>query len=423
VQILFLFVVLMVLITCSVPIGFAIGGATLLTLAIFSDIPLVVITQNCFTGVDSFPLMAIPFFILSGFLMRSGGMAKRLVNVANIFVGFITGGLAMVTVLACMFFGAISGSSVATVSAIGSFMIPAMKEKGYNKAFSTALTSAAGTIGVIIPPSIPFVVFGVVTNTSIGSLFIAGIIPGFLLSIGFMIVAFIICKKRGYGGYDRVQWKDALTEIWEAKWALFAPVLILGGIYGGIFTPTEAAVVSVVYALIVGVFIYRELSLEIIIKACKDAMVINGITTFMVGFSSAFAAYLCLEQVPQQLFNLILVGITDNKILILLLINLFLLLVGCFIDNIAAVIILAPILMPILLNFGINPIHAGIFLTINLSIGMITPPYGSNLFVGCAIGGVRMIDMVKFMWPFLVSAIVVLLLVTYFPIFSMVLIK
>ncbi len=403
------------LLLLTVPIGYSIGIATLITLVTLSDIPLVMIAQNAIAGVDSFPLLAIPFFMLAGNLMSGGGIAKRILDFAEKCVGFVTGGLAMVTTITCMFFAAISGSAVATTSAVGTFMIPAMKDKGYDEAFSASLAAAAGTIGVIIPPSIPFVIYGVVTSTSIIDLFKAGVLPGILMGMALMVTSYIISKKHGYVGTPQ---RATVKEIWasfkEAIWALLSPVIILGGIYSGYFTPTEAAVISVVYSIIVGKFVYKELDNKAFYKAFKDTIVINGATTFMVGLSMAFAAYLSLQQIPTTIAAAI-TSVTSNKILLLFMINLFLLLVGTLIDNIPATIILSPILLPVVKEFGMSPVTFGIMLTMNLTIGFVTPPYGINLFVASAISNISIGRMMRFMKYLILALLIVLALVTYFP--------
>ena len=410
-----LFGSLALLILLSVPIGFAIGMSTVLTLIFFSDIPLVMVSQNAIAGVDSFPLMAIPFFVLAGQLMTSGGVARRLLDVAMALVGFVTGGLGMVATVASMFFSAISGSSLATCSAISSFMIPAMIEKGYDDGLSAAICASAANIGVIIPPSIPFVIYGVVTGTSIGDLFLAGIIPGILMGLSIIVVVYLQAKKLGYKGTGKWEgFRHLLKTVNEAKWALIAPLIVLGGIYGGIFTPTEAAVIAVVYSFIVGFFIYRELTLERIYQDLVETATVNGIITFMIGLSTAFASFLSMEQIPSAIAQGLL-GITDNPILLLLLINLFLLALGCIIDNIPATIILSPILLPVVMKCGVDPITFGVVITANLAVGFVTPPYGPNLFVASAVSGVPMDRILKWIWPLVGAMFAVVLLITYVP--------
>lgn len=410
-----LFGIFFILLILGVPIGYAIGISTLVNIVSFTNMPTMMIAQNSIAGVDSFPLLAIPFFMLAGNLMSSGGIAKRLVDFFQSFIGYITGGLGMVTIVVCMFFAAISGSAVATVSAVGAFMIPQMVNHGYSKGFSTALTAAAGTIGVIIPPSVPFVIYGVVSGASITQMFTAGFLPGILMGLALMIVCYIVSKKKGYKGNEE---RKSLTEIFhafiDAFWAIMSPVIILGGIYAGIFTPTEAAVVSVVYSFIVGVFVYKELNLKDAYKAFRDAIVVNGATTFMVGLSTAFAALLTMEQIPMKIASFI-TSLSNNGIIILILINIFLIIVGMFIDNIPGTIILTPILLPIVLGLGMSPITFGIMLTMNLAIGFCTPPYGINLFVATAISKVGMSVLTKEIMKFILALIVVLMLVTFVP--------
>ncbi|MGO1580900.1 MAG: TRAP transporter large permease [Peptoniphilaceae bacterium] len=409
-----LFGIFFVLLFLSVPIGYAIGIATLITMIKFTSMPTLMIAQNAVAGVDSFPLLAIPFFMLAGNLMSSGGIAKRLVDFFESFIGHITGGLGMVTIVVCMFFAAISGSAVATVSAVGAFMIPQMVDHGYSKAFSAALTAAAGTIGVIIPPSVPFVIYGVVSGASITEMFTAGFLPGILMGIALMIVCYIVSKKEGYKGSDfKKTKKEKIKAFKDAFWAILSPIIILGGIYSGKFTPTEAAVVSVVYSFIIGVFVYKELDVKGAYNAFRDAIVVNGATTFMIGLSTAFAALLTMEQIPLKIATFI-TSLSNNGVLILLMINLLLIIVGMFIDNIPATIILTPILLPIAVKFGMSPVTFGIMLTMNLAIGFCTPPYGINLFVASAVSKVKMENLTHHIIRMIFALMVVLILVTFF---------
>lgn len=414
-----LFGTLFVLLALSVPIGISLGVATAVTIFIFSPLPLVLIAQNAFTGMDSFPLLAIPFFMLAGSLMTYGGISRRIVAMAECLVGFITGGLAMVTIVACMFFGAISGSAAATVSAIGSFMVPMMVERRYNPAFAAAIISSAGTIGCIIPPSIPFVVYGVITGTSVSDLFIAGIVPGVVIGLALMVVAFFISKKEQYPRMSSFPtFKTVIKVFGESIWALLVPVIVLGGIYGGVFTPTEAAVVATVYALVVGKFVYKELTYAITLKAFKDAIMVIGATLFMVGLATSFASYLTMERIPVRVGSFIL-GFANSKLIVLLLINIVFLVIGCFVDNISSTIILTPIFLPIVTSLGMDPIQFGIVISIGLAIGFSTPPYGCNLFISSTISRVSVEKISLKLVPFILAMIVCQLLFTYFPAFSL----
>ena len=419
-----LVVILLGSITLSIPIGVGLGLATIITMSFTSEIPVIMVTQNAFSTLDSFPLLAIPFFILAGILMYHCGISKRLVDFADSLIGWISGGLALVTVLACMFFAAISGSGPATVSAIGSFMIPEMKEKKYEAGFATAITAAAGTIGVIIPPSIPFVIYGVIAGVSVGEMFIAGIIPGIIIGLGLMIVAYFSAKKNGYGEQVKVKptFRRVTKNFKEAIWAIIVPLIVLGGIYGGIFTPTEAAVVAVVYALFIGKFIYKELTMQKIIKSFKDTALINGAAVFPLALSMSFARYLTMEQIPVKLAQSLL-NISSSKNILVLVIILFFLIIGCFIDNLSSMIVLTPILLPVMIKFGIDPIHFGVFMCYALAIGFVTPPYGANLFVASGISGLSVEEISRNIVPFIAALIFSLLLITYIPGISMFLVN
>lgn len=414
-----LFSLLIVTIGLSIPIGITLGLSTGIAMWLTSDIPMVMLAQKSVTGLDSFPLLAIPFFILAGALMCNGGISRRLVNLAESLVGYITGGLAMVTVLACMFFAAISGSGPATVSAIGSFMIPSMKERKYDAGFAAAITAAAGTIGVIIPPSIPFVIYCIVAQCSIGDMFIAGIVPGVMIGVALMLVCYCTAKKRHYVSVtERPKFSTVWKAFREAFWALLVPVIILGGIYGGIFTPTESAVVATVYALFVGKFIYKELNYEVTMTAFKDAVLVIGATLFMVGLATSFASYLAMERIPIRIGGFIL-GYAHSKFLVLLFMNIIFLIIGCFVDNISSTIILTPIFLPIVKQLGMDPIQFGMMISIALAIGFSTPPYGCNLFISATISKQSVGAIAKRLVPFILAMIICLQLFTYVPWFSL----
>lgn len=416
IKILVLFGTMFLLMMIGSPIAVALGVATMVTMTATTNISLTTMSTACLSGLDSFPLMAIPFFMLAGNLMKSGGISRRILDFADAVVGWVTGSVGMVTVVASMFFAALSGSSPATVTAIGGITIPEMKEEGYDPAYATAITAAAGTIGVIIPPSIPFVIYGVVAQCSISDLFLAGIIPGILIGVVLMIVNYVTAKKHGFGHTKKFHAGHLLRTLGDSIWALLVPVIILGGIYGGIFTPTESAVAAILYSIFVGVFIYHELDLKSILEAFKETALINGQTTFLVGISMAFARFLTMSQVPGTLAKGIL-GIS-NPIAILLVINLFLLVVGCFIDNISSTVILTPILLPIVAGIGMSPIQFGIVMTVNLAIGFITPPYGCNLFFASAISNVSVVDIAKKILPMIGVMLIVLMALTFIPALS-----
>jgi C4-dicarboxylate transporter DctM subunit len=407
----------------SVPIGIALGIATLVTILYTGSIPIPFLMKELVTAVDSFPIMAVPFFILAGEIMGKGGISERLFKFANALVGNRTGGFAMATIVTCMFFAAISGSGPATVAAIGGIMIPAMVRQGYDKRFATAVVAAAGSIGVIIPPSIPMVIYGVVGGASIGDLFIAGIVPGILVGLSLMVWTYIYSRKKGYRGVgEPTSMKKILSSFWDAKWALLIPIIILGGIYGGIFTPTEAAVIAVVYGLIAGLFLYRELNYKEIPKILIDSSLTTATILIIVGSATAFGKLLTIEQIPNEVAQMML-SISESPLVIILLITVLLLIVGCFMDTLAAIIILTPILLPIALNLGYDPIHFGILMVVNLAIGFITPPLGVNLFVGSGISGLSIEELSKAIVPFFIAMLISLLLVTFIPQLSLFLVE
>jgi C4-dicarboxylate transporter DctM subunit len=398
----------------GVPIAISIGFASLLGL-IFSKMPTVYLAQGSFVAVDSFPLMAVPFFILAGNLMETGGLSKRLVRVANVLMGSYTGGLATVTVIACAFFAAISGSGPATVAAIGSIMIPAMIKKGYSKDFASAVAASGGALGILIPPSIVMVVYGVVGSVSIGDLFIAGIIPGIVISAVLIAVGYVISKKNGYSGTgEKFSFKEFVVALKDAFWALLAPVIILGGIYGGVFTPTEAAVVAVVYGFVVGAFIYKELKFDQIYNSLYKTAITVGSVMIIIGVATTFGRLMTMYQIPHKM-AMFLSTISQNKYVILMLINLFLLFIGMFMETLATVIILTPLLLPVVTNLGVDPIHFGILLVVNSEIGFLTPPLGVNLFVASNISKISIEKITKAILPFIIALFAAVTLLTFVP--------
>ncbi|UOQ91987.1 TRAP transporter large permease [Halobacillus shinanisalinarum] len=412
-----------VLLLISVPIGIALGVASLLTLIYTNTLPVEYIAQTLITSVDSFPIMAVPFFILAAEIMGKGGISNRLFTLANTLVGNKTGGFAMATIVTCMFFAAISGSGPATVAAIGGIMIPSMVKMGYDKKFATALVAAAGSLGVIIPPSIPMVIYGVVGGASVGDLFVAGIIPGCLVAAGLMVYSYYYSKKMGYRGTgEKFTFKRFYDAAWDAKWALLIPIIIIGGIYGGIFTPTEAAAVAVVYGLIAGLLLYRELNIKDLPKVFADSALTTATVLIIVGAATVFGRLLTVEQIPTKVANAML-SISESPIIIIMLISLLLLIVGCFMDTLAAIIILTPILLPIATEIGYDPVHFGIIMVANLAIGFITPPLGVNLFVGSGISGLSIESLSKAIVPFFVAMIVTLLLIIFIPQISLMFLK
>jgi len=415
-------VILFVCLMLSVPIGVSLGLSTAVAMAVATSTPTILVAQKAFSGLDSFPLMAVPFFMLAGSLMTNGGIARRIVEVADLLVGKITGGLGMATVAASMFFAAISGSAQATVSAMGTMMLPEMEKRGYDKSFATGLTATAGTIGVIIPPSIPFVIYGVASGASISDLFIAGFVPGILIGAALMTVCYVISKKRGYRGHGNTsvtgEKRPASKIIFSAIPALLSPVIILGGIYGGIFTPTEAAVVATVYSLVVGAFVYRELDWKALLASLRATADMCGLTALALGFSMSFANFLTMQQIPQKVAAWMTATFSQGWALriVILLILLF---VGLFVDNISSCMILTPVLLPIALATGMSDVHFGIVMTCALAIGFVTPPYGCNLFTASAISQMPIEKISKAAVPFIIAMFVCLLLITFIPGISM----
>ncbi|HJF51994.1 MAG TPA: TRAP transporter large permease [Butyricicoccus pullicaecorum] len=410
-----LFVTFILLLACSFPIAVSQSFASMFL--IFGDAPLSLesFTKAIMSGFSSFTLVAIPLFTFAGDIMGKGGISKRLINVAKLSLGNRTGGLGIVSIVACMIFAAISGTGSATVAAIGLIMIPEMLEAGYDRAYSASLVATAGTIGTLIPPSICMVVYAIAAGCSVTAMFTAGFPVGILVGAVLCIYCALSCRKRGYKPvYVKYTAKDWVKTIVEAIPSFLVPVIILGGIYGGIFTPTEAAAAGCVLGVIISVFVYKEVKLSDIPYMAFRSVIISAPVMFIIGVSTGFGRVLAITQMPSMIAEGIL-GITSNSVLLLILINLLLLLVGTFMETNAAIIILTPILLPIVTALGINPIHFGMIMILNLAIGFITPPLGANLFMASEISRVKFETLAKTIWPWIGAMIVVLIIITYIP--------
>ncbi len=433
-----LFIALFVLILMGLPVGFAIGGATMLAMYFFTDLNMAINAQYAYSGIFSFTVMAIPFFMLAGLIMSTGGIARKIVNFASTLISFVNGAIASVTVISCMFFGALSGSGMATTSAIGGMMIPEMKKRGYDPAYAATVVCFGGIVGPIIPPSLSFVLYGATTGVSISQLFLAGILPGILLGLLFLVTNIVICTINGTDLRSNKQTEaDELVPIGEAMkfrageiwrsfkdgfWALLSPVIILGGIYSGVFTPTEAACISVVYSIIISLFVYKDMNVKEMADVFLETAVLNGITSFLLGYSTVFSTFMTYEKVPQMITTF-LTNVSSNPLVVLIFVNIVLLFIGLFLDTVPAIIVMAPMLMPTVKALDINPVHFGVIMAVNLAVGLCTPPYGCNLFVGAAVAKISLESMFKHLWPFFIVALVGLTIITYIPWLSLVFIE
>jgi len=407
------------LIVLGVPVAFALGLAAIAG-ALWYGIPLEAVMLKISDAVDEFALLAIPFFVLAGAIMAEGGMAVRLVNLAKVFVGFIRGGLALVNVLASTFFGCISGSSVADTASVGTVMIPQMEKNGYPRVFATNITVCGSVQAILIPPSHNAVIYSLAAGgtISIAHLFLAGVLPGLLLGLTLMTMILVLAYRRDYPKGEVVSLQQAAKICVDAFWGLLTMLIILGGILSGIFTPTESAAVACIYAFIITMFVYRDYKWRELPLLIARVVRTVGMVMMLIGFAGAFGYMMALMRLPAQVTQFFL-SVTDNKYLTLLLINVMLLVLGCLMDMAPLIIICTPILLPVAVNIGVDPIHFGMILLVNLGMGLITPPVGATLFVGCAVGKVTMGEMVRSIWPFYLAMLFVLALVTYVPFFSL----
>ena len=413
-----LFVSFLSLLLIGVPIAFALGIASVLAVLATDIIPANFLAQSMFTGVDSYALLAVPLFVFSGVIMEYGGLSRRLIDAARAFVGHVTGGLAAVSLLATAVFAMLSGSGPATVAAIGGIMIPAMIREGYGKPYAAGVLATAGGVGIVIPPSIPLIIYGITTNTSIGDLFLAGFVPGFIIVVLLYLVSRHFAKKHGYGtGVPRASWKERLHALNRAKWTLLMPVVVLGGIYGGIFTPTEAAGIAVAYSALLAV-IYREIKLPQLPAMFKATILMSGIILIIIATASTYGRILTLERVPMKVSDF-LTGLPVPFWVILLLIMLILLIMGMFMETLAGIILMAPILVPVVTEMGMDPVHFGIVMILASMIGFATPPVGDNLNVASAISGLSIERVSLAALPYVAVLIAFLIVVTFVPQISM----
>ena len=397
----------------TVSVAVSIGLAAILGIQV-SGINMLISVKEMFSSINKFPLAAIPFFILAGNLMETGGISRRLVEFAKSIVGGVQGGLPMTCVLTCMIFAAVSGSSVATTFAVGAILIPALIKHGYPTSYAAALQATSAELGVIIPPSIPMILYGVSAEVSIGELFIAGFGPGFLISGALMLFVYIYCRFKGWGKNDGDGRLGFLAATRQAGWALLMPVIILGGIYGGIFTPTEASAVAVFYALLVGIVVYRELNLTNLAAILRKSVLSSAVIMFIIANAGLFAFLITRAGVP-ALIGTYLESVLQSPAVFLLGVNAALFLIGMFIETSAAIIVLAPILAPVAVHFGIDPVHFGLIMVVNLALGMITPPFGVNLFAACTVAKISLDRIISQLLPFVLVILACLMVITYVP--------
>lgn len=419
-----LIVILLALLLSSAPIAVALGGTAFIYVFYFTTVPLTQVPERLFNALNTFPLMAIPFFVLAANIMSRGGISKRLTDAGNAMVGQYRGGLAMTAVLACMFFAAISGSSPATVVAVGTLLIPAMVAAGYTRQFSTGLIATSGSLGILIPPSIPLIVYGIATEQSIGDLFIAGVLPGILAGVMLLVMVVIVARRRGLREGEssiKMTREQKIRAIRDSLLSLMLPVIVLGGIYGGYVTPTEAAALSVVYALLVAMLVYREMGLRDLGRVLLGSAKTSAMIMFIIANGILFSFVLTSERIPARVSEALL-DLNLNKWTFLLIVNLLLLLVGAFMETSSAILILAPLLLSIGVELGVNPIHLGIIMIMNLEIGMITPPLGLNLFVASGLSRMSVVQVARAAVPSAAVLLTALALVTYLPMISLALI-
>ncbi len=409
-----LLISLLLFFAINTPIAIAIGISSVIAILLQGDFPLMMIAQRMFSGTDSFHLMAVPLFMFAGVLMEAGGISRRIIDFANALVGWLPGGLAAVTIVSAMFFAGISGSAAADAAAVGAILIPAMKKSGYDSDFAAAVQASGGSIGVIIPPSIPMIIFGFLTGASIGQLFAAGILPGILIGMSLILVSTLVSLRYGYSATTSFSVKETWRTFKRALLALGAPIIILGGILTGIFTATESAAIAVVYALVVGMFVYRRIKIRDLVPLFRDGAVTSAIVMFIISMASIFSWIAAIEDIPAQLAGGLL-AVSDNPVVLLLLINLVLLIAGTFVETTASLILLVPMITAMVPALHIDMIQLGVIVVTNLAIGMLTPPMGICLIVSCSISGDSLGAVSRRVLPFLAILIVDLLIITFYP--------